>query len=414
MKKKVIIIGGGPAGLLAAATSAKAGAEVLLLEKKPRIGLKLRITGKGRCNITNTLDIPEFIKQIHPNGRFLRQSFSQFFREDILEILNNYGVTTENERGGRIFPTSNNAEDVVNALKRYATDNNVSIRSNSKVSSLIVEENKIAGIILENGKDIRSNSVIIATGGNSYKTTGSSGDGYELAKSVGHNISPIFPALIPLITDGGIAKDLQGLSLKNISISFWIGGKKSIEQFGEMIFTHFGVSGPVILKTSRGVVVALRENKSVVLKIDLKPALDHQKLDRRLIREFEENSKVQFKNILKNLLPNKMIDVFLKILKINVLKPCCEISSKERKSLRMLLKEFPLIVLSHRPMNEAIVTAGGIVTNEIYPKTMESKLVSGLYFAGEVIDIDADTGGYNLQAAFSAGYVAGENAALNN
>lgn len=395
---------------MAAGTSASTGSDVYVFEKKPRIGLKLRITGKGRCNITNSMPLQEFIQQIHPDGRFLRQAFHQYFRDDTLDFFHSYGVQTTVERGGRIFPSSNNANDVVNALKKFATENGARIRTNFQVSNLILENRQINGVKLKDGTNHQADSVIIATGGASYISTGSTGDGFNLAMQVGHTITEIHPALIPLETAGDTAKQLQGLSLRNVHVSYWIDGKKCIEDFGEMLFTHFGVSGPIILRTSRDIVIALHAQKSVQMKIYLKPALDHKKLDNKLIRDFQEHHKLKFKNYLKYLLPQKMISVFLNTLQFDSELTCNHISAKQRKALRMLLKEFTLKITGNRPLAAAIVTAGGVSTKEINPKTMESKLIEGLYFAGEVIDVDADTGGFNLQAAFSTGHVAGKNA----
>ena len=395
---------------MAAGTSASLGAEVYVFEKKPRIGLKLRITGKGRCNITNVMPLREFIQQIHPDGRFLRQAFNQYFRDDVLDFFHSYGVHTTVERGGRIFPTSNNANDVVNALKKFATQSGARIRTNYNVTNLTAENNCITGVQLEDGSTHIADSVIVSTGGASYISTGSTGDGFKLAKKLGHNITEIHPALIPLETAGETAKQLQGLSLRNVRASYWIDGKKCVEDFGEMLFTHFGVSGPIVLRTSREVMIALHNKKSVEMKIDLKPALDHKVLDKKLIRDFQEHHKLKFKNYLKYILPQKMITVFLEKLQFHHDLICSAISSKQRKTLRMLLKEFSLTITGNRPLAAAIVTAGGVSTKEINPNTMESKRVNGLYFAGEVIDVDADTGGFNLQAAFSTGHVAGKNA----
>jgi len=420
MNHRVIVVGGGAAGLMAAGQAASMGAEVFLFEKKNRPGRKLRITGKGRCNLTNKTELSEFIAHFGPNGRFLRQAFSQFFTADLVDFMGELGVSTVTERGGRVFPATGQAQDVVDALVRWVKDQGVTLNTQSPVEGLLVEGPRVVGVrVSENRvsqkkagvsaleRIYRAGAVVVATGGVSYPGTGSTGDGYRLAKSVGHTIVPIRPALVPLETSGTVASRLQGLSLRNVSARVLVDGKKQAEQFGEMLFTHFGLSGPIILSLSKQVVDALRLGRSVTVSIDLKPALDERKLDARLLRDLDSFGKRQFRTLLKDLLPSKLIPVCIDLTSIPPHKTGHQITAQERKRLRSWLKDFRLEVTGHRPFSEAIITAGGIETREIDPPTMASRLVEGLYFAGEVLDIDADTGGYNLQAAFSTGWVAG-------
>ncbi|HRX10508.1 MAG TPA: NAD(P)/FAD-dependent oxidoreductase [Draconibacterium sp.] len=407
----IIVVGAGPAGLLAAGRAAELGAKVLILEKMYAPGRKLLITGKGRCNITNSAEISEFIKHVFPDGRFLRSAFSNYFSEDIIELLQRFGVESTLERGGRYFPASNKSLDILNALLDWINKLGVEIKCNQRVEKLLVENGKITGV-KASGENFAAQKVIIATGGKSYPGTGSTGDGYELARQAGHTIEKPIPALVPLETKGSMAQNLQGLNLKNVKAVIWVDGKKAGEDFGEMIFTHFGLSGPIILTLSRIAVAALQNNKKVEIAIDLKPALDEQKLDARLIRDLNEQGKKQIGNIFREWLPASMIPVFIEKLQINPEKECHQVTGNERKQIRNLMKDLRFEVSHNRSFKEAIITAGGIVTSEISPKTMESKLIGGLYFAGEVIDLDAETGGYNLQIAYSTGWLAGNSAAL--
>ena len=426
--RRVIVIGAGPAGLMAAGQAAEQGANVLLLEKMNRPGRKLRITGKGRCNLTNVAPLSDFIAHFGPNGRFLRQAFSRFFTPDLVAFFEEHGVPTVTERGGRVFPVSQEAGDVVDALVRWVRKCGVALRTRSPVERLLVEGGRIVGVQVSRGRDpsageamqpgssslgrtYRADALVVATGGASYPATGSTGDGYRLAASVGHSIVPIRPALVPLETAGDVAPRLQGLSLRNVTVRVWVDGKKKAEMFGEMLFTHFGLSGPVVLSLSRCVVDALRLGQRVTLSIDLKPALDEPKLDARLLRDLDAHGKQQFRTLLKELLPRKLIPICVDLTGISPEKPAHQLTAQERKRLRAWLKEFRLEVTGHRPFSEAIVTAGGVDTREVDPRTMGSRLVEGLYFAGEVLDLDADTGGYNLQAAFSTGRLAGRSAA---
>jgi len=402
----LIVVGAGPAGILAAGRAAELGGKVLVLEKMRQEGRKLLITGKGRCNITNNADISNFIKHVYPKGRFLRNAFSHFYSKDIIELLERYGVEISLERGGRYFPTGNKASDVLKALLQWVNELNVEIRCGQRVEKLIVENSSICGVHA-NGQKILTKNVILATGGKSYPATGSNGEGYELARQVGHSIENVRPALVPLETEGNTAQKLQGLTLKNVRTVVWVNDKKLGEDFGEMIFTHFGLSGPIILTLSRLVVDELYKNNKVEISIDLKPALDDQKLDKRLIRDLNEHGKKKIINIFRYWLPSSMVPVFIDLLELDPEKVCHQISSKERKQIRYLLKNLRFRITNHRSFKEAIITAGGISTNEISSKTMESKLVAGLYFAGEMIDLDAETGGYNLQIAYSTGWLAG-------
>lgn len=405
-KWDVIVIGAGPAGLLAAGRAAESGKNVQVLEKMRQEGRKLLITGKGRCNITNDKPIREFITHVYPNGKFLRNAFSQFFSSDIIELLKRYGVESTLERGGRYFPASNQSADVLKALLAWCKEKKVEIKCGSRVEELLVEDNSIKGVVV-NGLNYLANSVVIATGGKSYPATGSNGDGYELAKKVGHTVQNVRPALVPLETEGDLAQKLQGLNLRNVKAMVWSNDKKLGEDFGEMLFTHFGLSGPIILTLSRIVVDELQKKNKVEITIDLKPALDEQKLDNRLIRDLNEHGKKKIGNIFKFWLPSTMVPVFIEQLKIDPEKECHQVSAKERKQIRNMLKNLRFSVTNHRGYKEAIITAGGVATNEISPKTMESKLVKGLFFAGEIIDLDAETGGYNLQIAYSTGWLAG-------
>lgn len=405
----VIVVGAGAAGLIAAGRAAELGNQVLMVEKMERAGRKLLITGKGRCNITNDNNQEEYFKHIHPNGRFLKHAFSVFFVNDILSLLNRNHVETSVERGGRVFPASNKSTDIVEALLRWVTGNKAECIYNSRVTKILVKDSEISGLeISVNGTLITMNckNIILCTGGNSYPATGSNGDGYRLVLSMGHTIEPVRPALVPLETDGDLAKKLQGLSLKNVNATVWTNGKKQAEEFGEMIFTHFGLSGPIILTLSRLVIDELRKKNDVEISIDLKPALDEHKLNDRLLRDLNEHGKKRIDNIFKEWLPAKLIPVFIDQTGIISSVECHQVTSIDRKKILRLMKDFRFKVSGYRSFKEAIITAGGVSLKEIDPKTMESKKVKGLYFAGEIIDLDANTGGYNLQIAWSTGWLA--------
>ncbi|HOQ00028.1 MAG TPA: NAD(P)/FAD-dependent oxidoreductase [Acetivibrio clariflavus] len=406
MGKKVVVVGGGPAGILAAGKAAELGKDVILLEKNDRLGKKILISGKGRCNITNNTDIEGLIENIPGNGNFLYSAFYTFSNTDLLDFLHRYGLETKVERGGRVFPVSDRAKDVVDTLMKYLKDTGVKILYNSPVSDIIAENGAVSGVMLKDGQKIKCDSVILATGGASYKGTGSTGDGYRMAKKLGHNIIKLRPSLVPLVVSENWVGELQGLSLKNVSITLVNEkGKKVYSDFGEMLFTHYGVSGPIILSASRHILDY--DFKGITLLIDLKPALTEEKLDERIQRDFEKFSRKQFKNALDELLPKKLIPVVIRLSEIPPDKFVNQITKEERRNLVRVLKKFTLTINGSRPIDEAIVTAGGVSTDEINPSTMESKLIKGLYFAGEIIDVDAYTGGFNLTIAFSTGYLAG-------
>lgn len=407
---KVAVIGGGPAGMISAITASRLGAEVILFEKMRSVGRKLSITGKGRCNITNASDMQEIMNNIPGNPKFLYSVFNEFNNKDVVKFFNEIGVATKVERGNRVFPVSNKALEVVDKLKKEMDKCKVKVIVNSPIKKIIVENGKIVGIQAD--EFFKVDKVILATGGKSYPTTGSTGDGYKLAKELGHTVTELKPSLVPLETIGG--KELQGLSLKNVKVTITNGQKEIYSDFGEMLFTHFGVSGPTILSASsillrtKNIENAMKSG-DVKLHIDLKSALDFEKLEQRLIRDFEENKRKQFKNCLNDLLPSKMIPYIIERSEINPQKQIDQLTKVERRNLVMLLKNLEFKIKGFRPIEEAIITSGGINIKEINSKTMESKLVEGLYFAGEIIDVDGYTGGYNLQIAWSTGYVAGKN-----
>lgn len=404
---EVIVIGAGAAGLIAAGKAAEKAEKVTIIEKNDIVGKKILITGKGRCNITNAAEIEDMITQYPRNAKFLYSSLYTFSNYDIIQLVESYGVKTKVERGGRVFPVSDKARDVVNALKRYALKDNVMLKHET-VKSLIVENGAVKGVKTSKGT-IRADRVIVCTGGKSYPLTGSTGDGYKFAQQAGHTIIDPKPSLIPVITKEKWVKELMGLSLKNIKITAYNSKKKKVySDFGEMLFTHFGISGPVVLSMSAYLKNIGKENYR--LEIDLKSALSSEQLQARILRDFEKYNKKHLINAMDDLLPKALIPIVISLSGIEAHKEVNTITREERTSLADLLKHFPLTVVGVRPVEEAIVTSGGVKVSEINPSTMESKLVKGLYFAGEVIDVDGYTGGYNLQAAFSTGYLAGESA----
>ena len=414
---KTIVIGGGPAGMIAAITASKNKDKVILIEKNNSLGKKLLITGKGRCNITNAADISEFIEHIPGNGRFLYSVFKNFTNKDIIKILEENGLKVKVERGNRVFPITDNAKDVLDCFTNELKKQDVEIRLNSEVVEIEANKQKeVTGVYLETGELLKASKVILATGGKSYPKTGSNGSGYKLAKKLGHSITNIKPSLVPLIADENLCQKMQGLSLKNVKIKIKDLNKQKIiyEDFGEMLFTHFGVSGPIILSASailiryKNIEELLNSNK-IKLIIDLKPALSFEELDNRILRDFEKYKNKDFKNSLNDLLPQKMIDCVIELSKIDPNKKVNEITKEERKNLSILLKNFEITIKGFRPIDEAIVTSGGVQTKEINPKTMESKIIKGLFFAGEIIDVDGYTGGFNLQIAYSTGFTAGGN-----
>ena len=402
---KVMVIGGGAAGLIACGVAAQKADKVILVEKNDRLGKKLLITGKGRCNITNTAEIEDMINQYPTNSKFLYSALYSFTNDDIIKLIEDNGVKTKVERGGRVFPLSDKAYDVVEALKRFALKDNVHTVT-GRVQKLIIKDNKVCGAVVDE-KVIEADKVIVCTGGKSYPGTGSTGDGYKFAKMAGHTVIEPKPSLVPLETQEDWIKSVMGLSLKNTAITVYNSKDKIIyEDFGEMLFTHFGVSGPIILSASS----RIKNTDKYYLKIDLKPALDNQKLDARILRDFEKFKKKQLINALDELLPKSLISVIIDLSGLESHKNVCEITKAERNALLTTIKGIKLTIKGFRPINEAIITSGGVKVSEIDPSTMQSKLVKGLYFAGEVVDVDGYTGGYNLQAAFSMGYLAGQSA----
>lgn len=411
---KVIVIGGGPAGMMAAITASQNGNQVTMIEKMQSLGRKLLITGKGRCNITSSLDIEEFIKNTPGNGMFLYSCYKQFTNKDIIQFLNEQGLKVKEERGNRIFPATDRSLDVLKCFTKKIKELNIEIQYQTFAEEILVKDNKVIGV-KTNREKLKADKVILATGGKSYPLTGSTGDGYKLAEKLGHTIAKIRPSLVPLeIYDRNLCQRLQGLSLRNVKNQLKDIEKNKIiyEDFGEMLFTHFGLSGPIILSSSAHLVRYKNieeklQNRKIILTIDFKPALSEEKLDNRILRDFEQQKNKKFKNSLDELLPQKLIPVIIEKSKIDPNKKVNEITKEERKKLVKMLKNFEMEIQKFRPIEEAIITSGGINIKEINPKTMESKIVKGLFFAGEIIDVDAYTGGFNLQIAYSTGYVAG-------
>lgn len=405
--KRVVIIGGGAAGLMAAVIAGREGAQVTLLEKMNYLGKKMGITGKGRCNVTNAAPMSEFIKNTPGNGKFLYGAYERFSNQDLLQLLNEAGLETKVERGGRVFPASDSALDVRNTFMRLLKSYGVDVHLDEGAQEIIVEDGRVAAVKTKN-EIYPADAVLIATGGKSYPATGSTGDGYNLANKLGHKVTEIRPSLVPIVTEEVWVKDLMGLSLRNVELSVVAKNKVQAKVFGEMMFTHFGITGPIVLSLSHTVGKLMRKKNigTIGLDINLKPALSVEKLDKRIQKDFELYSKKQLINGLKDLLPQRLIPLVIQLADLDPHKPINQISKAERDSFVYILQHLPLTVKGLRPVEEAIVTAGGLSIKEFNPKTMESKLVPGLYGAGEVLDIDAFTGGYNLQAAFSTGYVA--------
>lgn len=417
---RVIVAGGGAAGMMAAYASAAAGHQVILLEKNEKLGKKIYITGKGRCNVTNSADKEQFFQNIVTNSKFLYSSIYQFDNQAMVSFLEEYGCQVKTERGGRIFPVSDHASDVTAALQRALKEMYVDVRLKTEVKRLLVREKpekeklQIQGVLLTNGKKVEADAVILACGGLSYPSTGSDGAGYRLAEQAGHSVTPCYPALVPFKVRERWCKKLQGLSLRNVEIKLFLGDnskpKPLYSGFGEMLFTHFGVSGPLILSASSYYSKAVGKAQAVSdvkLLLNLKPAMDEEMLDRRLLRDFEENSHKTFKNALGGLFPAKLIPVMVELSGIDGEKKVYDVTREERRNFVRLIQNLPLTVTGTRGFEEAIITQGGIPVSEVNPSTMESKLCGGLYFAGEMLDIDALTGGYNLQLAWSTGHLAG-------
>ena len=405
------MVGGGPAGLLAAGTAASLGAETSLVEKMDRSGRKLSVTGKGRCNLTNHAPLEQFLDAYGPNGKFLRQALMLFSNTDLVAFVESLGVPIELERSGRFFPAGNRAADITQALTKWAVGAGVNLRPDSPVTKLLVEDGIVTGVQIGAKKTTPAESVVLATGGLSYPETGSTGDGYLLAHAVGHNIVPPRPALVPVETIGDIALRLQGLSLRDVGMRLMINNRCETRLVGDLLFTHFGLSGPVILYLSRQIVDALQASRQIEIALDLVPAIDEKTLEARLLSSFNKLGKRELHNILEELLPTRLVAVLLDVLDLSGQTTGSQVTTAERRRLRHVLKDFRLTVTGHRSWDEAIVTAGGVSLDEVDPRTMQSRLVKGLYFAGEVLDIDGPTGGYNLQAAFSTGRLAGQSAA---
>lgn len=405
--KRVVVIGGGAAGLMAAVIAGREGAKVTLLEKMNYVGKKMGITGKGRCNITNVCDMSEFIKNTPGNGKFLYGAYERFTNEDLLQLLHDADLETKVERGGRVFPASDSALDVRNTFMKLMKQYGVDVHLEEPVKKILVDDGTVTGVVTDK-ETYHADAVVIATGGKSYPATGSTGDGYILVSQVGHTITDIRPSLVPIVTEESWVKDLMGLSLRNVELSVIAKNKVQATMFGEMMFTHFGITGPIVLSLSHTVGKLMRKKNigTIGLDINLKPALSPETLDKRLQKDFDLYSKKQLINGMKDLLPSRLIPLIIELAGIDPQKPINQISKEERQQIGYMLQHMPLTVKGLRPVEEAIVTAGGISLKEFNPKTMESKLVKGLYGAGEVLDIDAFTGGYNLQAAFSTGYVA--------
>ncbi len=411
--KPIAVIGGGAAGLLAAVTAAQEGRKVLLFEKMDRIGLKMGITGKGRCNLTNICPIDEFIGKTPGNGRFLYSAYKRFDNQDLIELLNQWGIETVSERGGRVFPKSQSAQEVRRVFLKKLEEYGVGLHLSEPVVSIQTGQSAIDAVVTEKRRYPVS-ACILATGGKSYPRTGSTGDGYRMAFQMGHTVTPLRPSLIPLVCREAYCKELQGLSLKNVLFSVYSNDGEKEERFGEMIFTHFGVSGPIVLSLSDRVSAFLAAGHSVTASINLKPALQEEILDKRVLRDLAKFHMKQMGNALQELLPHRLIQVVLDLADIPPDFPASDLTKQKRSDLVRIIQHMPLTVTGTRPIEEAIVTAGGVSVNEINSSTMESKLIRGLYFAGEVIDIHAFTGGFNLQAAFSTGYTAAVHAAEGN
>lgn len=404
--KKCIVIGGGAAGMMAALHCASDHVKVTLLEKNEKLGKKVFITGKGRCNVTNDCDAEDFFRNVVSNPKFLYSAYYSYDSTAVMNLFEENGCRLKTERGNRVFPLTDHSSDIIKTLQVLLKKNDVDVQYNTEVKELVVSDGKVTGVTLENNQRLIADFVVIATGGKSYPLTGSTGDGYSMAKKAGHSIEEIKPALIPFETKEKWVTALQGLSLKNVSVKLQNGKKKIYEGFGEMLFTHFGVSGPLILSASSYYVKKCYPEQAM-LTLDLKPALSMEQLDKRILRDFEENSNKQFKNAIDGLFPSKMIPVMVELSGILPEKPVREITREERQKFCELIKNLPITVSGVRPIKEAIITQGGVNVKEVNPSTMESKLTENLYFAGEVLDLDAMTGGFNLQIAWSTGFLAG-------
>lgn len=410
-RRKIIVVGGGPAGIMAAIRAAHFRQDVILIEKNPSLGKKLLLSGKGRCNLTNACGLDLFIRRFSKNGPFLRNAFKRFFNRDLMRFFEDRGLKLKIERQLRVFPVSDQSISILEVLKKELLKNKVRIMYTSKAEAILIEDNRVKGLALKGSSPVYCDRLILATGGLSYGFTGSSGEGMLIAGKSGHRIVRLRPGLVPLETKEGYPKLLEGLTLKNIRLRFTTGSKQIISETGELVFTSSGISGPLVLSLSGKIIDLLDANKKVYVEIDLKPALSEGQLDARLLREFRENAKKTIKNTLKGLLPVRMVDVFIDIAGVSPDKRAGQITQTERRKFVELFKGIHMDITGARPIEKAMVTRGGVSLKDIDPRTMQSRFIKGLYFAGEMIDIDADTGGFNLQAAFSTGYLAGESAA---
>jgi len=410
-KIKIVVVGGGPSAMMAAIRAAGLGQDVILLERKSSLGNKLLLSGKGRCNLTNVEDLEYFLKRFSNNGDFLRDAFKKFFHPELMRFFEERGLKLKIERQMRVFPVTDRSASILNLLKKELEKTGVQVIYKSKVVDLLVKDGKVKGVRLENGKDIPAERVILATGGASYSFTGSDATGINIARKHGHAIVSLAAGLVPLVVKQDYPKKLEGLTLHNIKLTFSAGKTRIYSDIGELLFTGFGISGPLVITLSGRVIDLLDEHKNVSLEIDLKPGLSGEQLDNRLLREFKVNARKNVKNMLKELLPLRLIMVFAQAAGIDPFKKCSQVTQKEREKIISLLKGFQMDISGSRPIEEGMVTRGGVSLKGINPRTMESRLVKGLYFCGEMIDVDADTGGFNLQAAFSTGYLAGESAA---
>lgn len=403
---KVIVIGGGAAGMMAAIAAAEHGHHVLLLEKNEKLGKKIYITGKGRCNVTNACEMDKLFENMVSNPKFMYSAFYDYTNMQVMEMIREAGCPLKTERGERVFPVSNHSSDIIAAFERILRKRNVNIQLHTTVQSIRTQDGHVTGVILSDGRKQDADAVVVATGGLSYSTTGSTGDGYRMAQELGHTMKECTPALVPMEIREEWCRQLQGLSLKNVTLTMLCGGKRIYEGFGEMLFTHFGISGPLVLSAS-SFYGKCKDKSQVSVRVDLKPALSEEQLDKRILRDFEQNPNKQFKNVIGSLYPSKLIPVMIALSGIDEDKKIHEITKEERKNLLDVTKHLTMHVSGLRDFQEAIITQGGIRVKEVNPSTMESKLVSGLYFAGEVLDLDALTGGFNLQIAWSTGHLAG-------
>ncbi len=410
-KIDIVVVGGGPSGMMAAIRAGQLGGRVILVEKNPSLGKKLLLTGKGRCNLTNACNMDSFFERFSRNGQFLRDAFKVFFNQDLMDFFESRGLRLKTERQLRVFPVTDQSDSILEVLRKELRNLKVKILYNSQIEDVILEGGRVKGLRIRDKTLISCDAVILATGGISFASTGSTGDGLKIAKKLGHRVVEPRPGLIPLVTKERYPKSLEGLALKNIRVVFTDGKKKIISEVGELLFTDFGISGPLVLSLSGGVVDWLAEGRKVYMDIDLKPALSEEKIEARILREIKDNPKKVIKNLLKDFLPMRLIDVFMDISHISPQKIANHITQEERRKISSLFKALRLNISRARPMNMAMITRGGISLKDINPRTMESRLVKGLYFAGETIDVAANTGGFNLQAAFSTGYLAGQSSA---